>query len=167
MIVDWLSFGALIGYVILTYLIWKEKYEPLISFYLNKMEEKSHIGFNMTNMSNVEVEVFGIIWVRVNNNLFEHKGGFYGNKKHWILQPKTKVFGHFHLTNLEDNQGKKIEDFLMENKENSISFNMEIKYRRILKNHFLRKLLKKRGWKKTSPQNYIHNFENGDFWLDV
>ena len=35
MIVDWLSFIALIGYVFLTYLIVREKYNPLVSFYLN------------------------------------------------------------------------------------------------------------------------------------
>ncbi len=166
MMVDWLSFIALIGYVFLTYLILKEKYNPLVSFYLNGLKEKSHIGFNMDNMSRVEVEVFGIVWVKINNKRFELKDGFYGNKKHWILQPKTKVFGHFYLTELKDNCGKGIYDFLKENKENSISFNIEIKYRRVLKNKFFRRVLKLR-WRKTSPQNYFHNFMNGDFWLDV
>ena len=166
MIVEWLSFGALVIYAYLTYLIVKEKYNPLVSFYLNGLKEKSHIGFNMDNMSKVEVEVFGIVWVRVNNKLFEFKDGFYGNKKHWILQPKTKVFGHFYLNSLEDEKGIKIEDFLRKNKKNSISFSVEIKYRRILKNKFLRRILKNKG-KKTSPQKYFHNFENGDFWLDV
>jgi hypothetical protein len=165
-LVDWLSFGALIVYTYLTYLILKEKYKSLVSFYLNGLKEKSHIGFNMDNMSEVEVEVFGIVWVKINNKLFEFKDGFYGNKKHWILQPKTKVFGNFYLNNLEDERGIKIEDFLRENKKNSISFNVEIKYKRILKNKFLRRFWKIKG-KKTSPQKYFHNFDNGDFWLDV
>lgn len=166
MLVDWLSFIALIGYVFLTYLILKEKYNPLVSFYLNGLKEKSHIGFNMTNISKVEVEVFGIVWVRVNNKLFEFKEGFYGNKKHWVLQPKTKVFGHFYLTDLKDSNNKKIYDFLKENKENSISFSFEIRYRRVLKNKFLKRIWKIK-WKKTYPQKYLHNFDTGDFWLDV
>jgi len=165
MVVEWLSFIALIGYVFLTYLIARDIYNPLVSFHLAQIE-KSHIGFHMVNKSKVEVEVFGIVWVKISDKLFEYKDGFYGNKKHWILQPFTKVFGHFYLTDLVDKDNKKIEDFLRKNQKNSISFNIEIKYRRILKNYFFRKLLKSE-WKKTSPQNYLHNFENGDFWLNV
>lgn len=163
---EWLSFFALIIYAYLTYLILKEKYDPLVSFYLEKLKEKSHIGFYMTNMSKVKVEVFGIVWVRINNKKFEIKDAFYGNKKHWIIQPKTKVFGHFYLTELRDNSRKRIYDFLKENKESSISFNFEIKYRKTMGN-FLSRIFSWRKWKKTYPQKYLHNFDNGDFWLDV
>lgn len=170
MIVEWLSFIALVGYVFLTYLILREKYDPLVSFYLKKLEGASHIGFYMTNISRVEAEVFGIIWVKINNRLFEFKEGFYGNKKHWIVQPKTQVFGHFNLTSLKDENGKEILDYLKESKKNSISFNFEIKYRKTSSNFPMKLLIKIpifRKWKKVSPQKYIHNFENDDFWLDV
>lgn len=165
MLVDWLSFIALIGYVFLTYLIARDIYSPLVSFYLKQIEG-SHINFNMANKSKVEVEVFGVIWVKINGELFKHKDGFYGNEKSWVVQPFTEVFGHFYITDLEDKEGNRIEEFLKKRNENSTSFNIEIKYRRTLKNSFFRKLLKSK-WKKTSPQKYLYNFMNRDFWLDV
>src|SRR3989344_571737 len=129
MVVEWLSFGALVVYAYLTYLIAKDIYNPLVSFNLKQIE-LNHLGFTMVNKSKVEVEVFGKLWSNINGELFEFKDGFYGNKRHWILQPFTEGFGHFYLKDLVNNQGMNIKDFVKKNKISSINFNMEIKYKK-------------------------------------
>jgi hypothetical protein len=156
MIVEWLSFGALVIYAYLTYLIAKDIYNPLVSFSLKQIE-LSHLGFSMVNKSKVEVEVFGKLWSKVNNRLFESKEGFYGDKKHWILQPFTEGFGHFYLKDLTNKEGINLEDFVKKNKISSINFNIQIKYRKVGRNK----------WIKTSPQNFIYNFKENLFWLNV
>ena len=164
MVVEWLSFIALVVYAYLTYLIAKDIYNPLVSFSLRqikegKEDEPTHLGFTMINKSKVEVEVFGKLWSKVNNELFEFKDGFYGDKRHWILQPFTEGFGHFYLKDLKNKDGMKIVDFINKNKISSIKFNMEIKYRKT------DGIWKK--WRKTSPQNFIYNFDQKLFWLNV
>ena len=164
MIVEWLSFGALVIYAYLTYLIAKDIYNPLVSFSIKqikeeKEEEFTHLGFTMINKSKVEVEVFGKLWSGVNNELFKFKDGFYGNKKHWILQSFTEGFGHFYLKDLTNKDGVKLEDFVKKNNISSINFNMEIKY---IKTEGIWK-----KWRKTSPQNFIYDFDKNLFWLNV
>jgi len=139
-----------------TYLIAKDIYNPLVSFNLKQIEF-THLGFSMVNKSKVEIEVFGKLWSIVNNKLFEFKGGFYGDKTHWILQPFTEGFGHFYLKDLTNKEIIKLEDFVKKNKISSINFNMQIKYRKV----------GRRKWIKTSPQNFIYNFDNNLFWLNV
>ncbi|MFW6233102.1 MAG: hypothetical protein ACOC3Z_00395 [Nanoarchaeota archaeon] len=102
MIVEWLSFIALISYVYLTYLLVKDKYNPLVTFYLTQQEEVFDIGFHMVNGSRAEVEVFGKVWCDIKGHRFEFKKNFYGDKKHWILQPNTKSFGHFSFLTLKN-----------------------------------------------------------------
>jgi len=156
MIVGWLSFGALVIYAYLTYLIAKDIYNPLVSFNLKQIE-LSHLGFSMVNKSKVEVEVFGKLWSNVENEIFEFKTGFYGDEKHWILQPFTEGHGHFYLKDLKNKERIKLDTFVKKNKIPSINFNMQIKYRKV----------GRRKWKKTSPQNFIYNFKENLFWLNV
>ena len=162
MVVEWLSFGALVIYAYLTYLIAKDIYNPLVSFSIKqikeeKEEEFTHFGFTMINKSKVEVEVFGKIWSKVNGKVFDFKDGFYGDKTHWILQPFTEGFGHFYLKDLINKEKVNIKDFVKRNKVSSINFNMQIRYRKV----------GRRKWIKTSPQNFIYNFDKNLFWLNV
>ncbi|MDP4039697.1 MAG: hypothetical protein Q8P57_03905 [Candidatus Pacearchaeota archaeon] len=173
MVVEWLSFVALVVYAYLTYLIAKDIYNPLVSFSIKqikeeKKEELTHLGFTMVNKSKVEVEVFGKLLSKVNNELFEFKDGFYGDKKHWILQPFTEGFGHFYLKDLTNKYGVKLEDFVKNNKISSIDFDMQIKYRRVVvRNGRVYKKIAFGKWKITSPQNFVYNFDKNLFWLNV
>lgn len=154
-----ISILTLIGlgiYAYFTYLIAKDIYNPLVSFTLKQIE-LTHLGFSMTNKGKVEVEVFGKLWAVVNNELFEFKGGFYGDKTRWILQPFTEGFGHFYLKDLTNKEDVKLEDFVKKNKISSINFNMQIRYRKF----------GSKKWIKTSPQNFIYNFDKNLFWLNV
>lgn len=154
-----ISILTLIGlgiYSYLTYLIAKDINNPLVSFTLKQIN-LTHLGFSMVNKSKVEVEVFGKLWAVVNKELFEFKSGFYGDKKHWILQPFTEGFGHFHLKDLANKEGIKLEDFIKKYKISSIHFNMQIKYRKV----------GRIKWKKTSTQNFVYDFDNSLFWLNV
>ncbi len=164
MVVEWLSFGALIIYAYLTYLITKDIYNPLVSFSLKQIEEKkkekfTHLGFTMVNKSKVEVEVFGKLWCKIGNMIFDFKDGFYGDKKHWILQPFTEGFGHLYLKNLTSQKGISLKYFVKKNKISSINFNMEIRYKKT------EGIWKK--WRKTSPQNFVYDFDKNLFWLNV
>ena len=166
MIVEWLSFGALVIYAFLTYLIAKDIYNPLVSFSL-KQVQLSHLGFSMINKSKVEIEVFGKLWCKIQGELFDFKGGFYGDGKHWILQPFTEGFGHFDLKNLTNKDGISLEEFRKKNKVPSIEFNLQIKYRRVtIKNRIYKKIIRGK-WKITSPQNFAYNFDENLFWLNV
>lgn len=156
MIVEWLSFGALVIYAYLTYLIAKDIYNPLVSFSLKQIEF-SHVSFTMVNKSKVEVEVFGKLWYKSGNELFGFKDGFYGDKKHWILQPFTEGFGHFDLKNLTNEKGINLDTFVKKKLISSINFNLQIKYRKV----------GRKRWIKTSPQNFIYNFDENLFWLNV
>lgn len=173
MIVDWLSFGALLIYSFLTYLMTKDIYNPLISFGLKQIPlsptslSPSHLGFNMVNKSKVEIEVFGKLWCRIGKELFDFKDGFYGNKKHWILQSSMEGFGHFDLKNLTNKDGINLENFLENNKLGIIRFKLQLKYRGIIiRNRIYNKIVPKK-WKITSPQTFAYNFEDNQFWLDV
>lgn len=165
MIVDWFSFIALIVYAFLTYLIAKDIYNPLVSFNLKQIEF-SHLGFSMINKSKVEVEVFGKLWSNVENEIFEFKTGFYGDEKHWILQPFTEGHGHFYLENLTNKKDVNLDTFIKKNKISSINFNMQIKYKRVPKSWLFKKIIRSR-WKITSPQNFVYNFKENLFWLNV
>jgi len=156
MIVEWLSFGALVIYAYLTYLIAKDIYNPLVSFNLKQIE-LTHLGFTMVNKSKVEVEVFGKLWCKIRNDIFDFKGGFYGDKTHWILQPFTEGFGHFYLKDLTNKEEINLDNFVKDKKISSINFNLQIKYRKV----------GRRKWIKTSPQNFVYDFKNNLFWLNV
>ena len=70
----------------------------------------------MVNKSKVEVEVFGKLWSKVNDKLFEFEDGFYGDRRHWILQPFTEGSGHFYLKDLTNKEGVNIRNFVKKNK---------------------------------------------------
>jgi len=159
MVVEWLSFVALVVYAYLTYLMAKDIYNPLVSFNLKQIEF-SHLGFFMANKSKVEVEVFGKLWCKIENEIFDFKEGFYGNKKHWILQPFTEGFGHFWLKDLTNKEGVNIETFVKKKQVSLINFNMQIKYRGT-------EGILGRKWRKTSPQNFVYRFDENLFWLNV
>ena|SRR3989344_5659216 len=156
LLISLLSLVVFIVYAYFTYLIAKDTFTPFVSFNLKKIK-KSLIEFRMLNRSKVESEVLGVVWTKIDGILFKHNRGFYGNKSNWILQPFTQVNGNFNLEDLTNERGIKIKDFLEMKSINSIIFNMKIKYRRI----------GKRKWIETSPQKYLYNFKNGDFWPHV
>ena len=156
MIVEWLSFIALVVYAYLTYLIAKDIYNPLISFSLKQIE-LNHLGFTMVNKSKVEVEVFGKLWSNIKNEIFEFNDGFYGDKSKWILQPFTEGFGHFWLKDLKNKEGVNLDNFVKKKSISSINFNMQIKYRKV----------GRKKWTKTSPQNFVYDFKNNMFCLNV
>ncbi len=158
MIVDWLSFIALVVYAYLTYLIAKDIYNPLVSFNLKQIE-LTHLGFTMVNKSKVEVEVFGKVWCKIEEHIFDFKDGFYGDKGRWILQPFTEGFGHFDLKDLTNKNGTNLIDYAKKKKIPLTTFNMQIRYRKTFG------II--RIWKKTSPQNFRYNFEQNLFWLNV
>jgi len=164
MIIKWLSFivsvltfFALLVYAYLTYLIVKDIYNPLVSFNLKQIDS-SHIGFTMVNKSKVEVEVFGKLWCKNGDEFFDFKDGFYGDKKHWILQPFTEGFGGgLDLKNLTNKDNVNLDTFVKNKLISSINFNLQIKYRKI----------GRKKWIKTSPQNFIYDFDNNSFYLNV
>lgn len=154
-----ISILTLIGlgiYAYFTYLIARDVYTPFVSFTLKQIKF-THLGFSMVNKSKVEVQVFGKLWAKVNNERFEFDGGFYGDKTPWILQPFTEGFGHFYLKDTTNKEGIKLEDFVKKNKTSSVNFNMQIKYRKV----------GSKKWIKTSPQNFAYNFDKNLFWLNV
>ena len=156
MVVEWLSFFALVIYAYLTYLIAKDIYNPLVSFNLKQIDS-SHVGFTMVNKSKVEVEVFGKLWCINEGKLFDFKDGFYGDKKHWILQPFTEGFGDFDLKDLTNKDNVKLDIFVKKKLISSINFNLQIKYKKV----------GRRKWIKTSPQNFRYDFNKNVFWLNV
>ncbi len=156
MVVDWLNLLAFCVYSTLTYLIAKDIYKVLVSFSLSQIEF-SHLQFKMRNNSKVEVEVFSKLWCKIEDELFEFKGGFYGNKTNWILQPFTDGQGHFYLKDIVNKDGIKIENFVKDNSISSITFYLQIKYRRV----------GRVKWKKSSPQKFAYDFDNSRFWLNV
>lgn len=154
-----ISILTLIGlgiYAYFTYLIAKDTQEPFISFILTQIED-SHTHFSMTNKSKVEVEVLSKLWTKVNNQIFQFRNGFYADDTNWIIQPFTTGGGHFFIKDLTNDDGVNLEDYLSQINLNSIDFNLQIKYRKV----------GSRNWKKSSPQNYIYNFETKQFWLNV
>jgi len=151
-----LSFVALVIYAYFTYLIAKDVYEPFVSFTFSQIE-LSHLRFSLVNKSKVEVEVFGKLWSKINNQLFEFKDGFYGNGHPWILQPFTEGHGHFELKDLVNDKGVKLAEFIKNNKTSSLEFIFQIKYRKTGSNK----------WKKSSPQKFVYNFDKSLFWLNV
>ena len=163
LILSILTFITLVIYAYFTYLIAKDVYEPFVSFMFNQIPisssspSPSHLGFNIINKSKVEVEVFGKLWSKIEGELFEFKGGFYGNGHPWILQPFTEGHGHFELQDITNPNDIKLSDFLKKKKISQLEFLFQIKYRKIGGNK----------WKKTLPQKFIYNFENKLFWLNV
>jgi len=111
----------------------------------------------MINKSRVEVEVFSKLWCKIENELFEFKRGFYGNQTGWILQPFTEGHGHFDLKDLTNEEGINLTTFVKKKSISSINFNLQIKYRKVGRIR----------WKKSSPQNFIYNFKDNLFWLNV
>ena len=163
LILSVLTFIVLIIYAYCTYLIAKDVYVPFVSFSFKQIsisptsKSPSHISFNMLNKSKVEVEVFGKLWSKVEDKLFEGQGGFYGNGYSWILQPFTEGFGHFELRGFNNKEGIELGKFVKTNKIPSIKFNFQIKYRKV----------GSKKWKKSSPQKYAYNFDKELLWLDV
>lgn len=157
------TFIALVIYAYFTYLIAKDTYEPYVSFFVNQIPvssispSPSHLGFNMSNKSKVEVEIFCKLWSKLNDEIFEFKNGFYGNNHQWILQPFTNGHGHFELKDISNKKGINLSNFLKKNNIPSLRLFIQIKYRKV----------GSKKWKKPSPQKYIYNFENNQFWLDV
>lgn len=154
-----LSILTLLGlgvYAYFTYLIAKDSYKPFVSFTLIPYLG-SHLNFSVVNKSKVEVEVFGKLWSKINNEYFDFKEGFYGNGHSWILQPFTEGFGHFNLMEITNKRDVKLMDFIKENKVSLSECFFQIKYRRIGSNK----------WKKSSPQKFVYNFDQNLFWLNV
>lgn len=156
MIVDWLNLLAFCIYSTLTYLIAKDIYTVLVSFSLSQIES-SHIQFKMVNKSKVEVEVFSKLRCKIGDELFEFKDGFYGAKTKWILQPFTEGQGHFNLKSLTNEKGTNLDTFMKKKSLSSINFDLQIKYRKV------GRVL----WKRSSPQNFIYDFNKNLFWLNV
>lgn len=157
LMVGTLNFVALVIYAHFTYQIAKDRKDPLVSFILHKIEEGiGHIGFIMTNKSKVDVEVWGKVWIKIDEHIFSDSG-FYGNNSPWVLQPFTQGNGHFRLGNLVTENGVKLNDLIKQNNVSSVKTNMQIKYRRA----------GKKKWKKSSVYTYVYDFEKGLFWLDV
>jgi hypothetical protein len=156
MLVEWLTFIALVIYAYFTYLIAKDTQEPFVSFVLIQLKF-SHINFRLTNRSKVEVEVLSKLWLKINGEIFQFKKGFYADDTNWILQPFTEGGGHFDLKNLKNSKGLSLEEFVKKNKIDSINFNLQITYRKV----------GSKKWKKSSPQNYVFRFDDGRFWLNV
>ena len=92
-----------------------------------------------------------------NNDLFEFKDGFYGNKHPWILQPFTEGNGHFELKDIVNKKGIKLKDFIENKQISSLEFIFQIKYRKIRNNR----------WKISSPQKFFYDFNKNLFWLNV
>lgn len=163
LILSVLTFIVLIIYAYCTYLIAKDVYEPFVSFSFKQIpvspssSSPSHLGFNMLNRSKVEVEVFGKLWSKVDDKLFEGQGGFYGDGYSWILQPFTEGFGHLELRGITSKEGIELNKFIKTKKISSIKFNFQIKYRKV----------GSKNWKKSSPQKYVYNFDQELLWLDV
>lgn len=151
-----LTFVTTVIYLYFTYLITRDIYEPSVSFTFNQIK-LSYLGFSMTNKSKVEVEVFGKLWSKLGNELFQFKGGFYGNGHSWVLQPFTEGHGHFELKEITNRNGVKLGDFLGNQKIPRLEFTFQIKYRKT----------GSRMWKISSPQNFVYNFEENLFWLNV
>lgn len=156
LIISILVFIALVIYAYFTYLIAKDVYEPFVSF-IFKQIEFSHLGFSMINKGKSEVEVFGKLWSKINDELFEFKGGSYGDGRAWVLQPFTETHGHFELKEITNKKGIKLEEFVKNKKISSFEFSFQIKYRKVGSNN----------WKKSSPQNFIYVFDKNLFWANV
>lgn len=143
------------------WVIAKDIYEPLINSSLSfkYMIDSSDIEFHLSNRSKVETEVHGKVWAKTEYGTFEFKKGFYGNMAPWIVQPHTDVHGFFNLNNLENKAGEKLESFVRNKKIESITFSIQLKYRRTGTTK----------WRKNSPQRYFFKFGLNDqqFWLDV
>jgi len=150
------TFVALVIYAYFTYLIAKDTYEPFVSFTLIPYIG-SHINFSLTNKSKIEVEVFGKLWAKIDNEYFYFKEGFYGNKHSWVLQPFTEGDGHFDLMEISNKSGIKLKDFIQENNVSSSNFFFQIKYRK----------LGSRNWKKSFAQKFFYDFDKNIFWLNV
>jgi|TARA_Y100000310_G_scaffold329554_1_gene399641 hypothetical protein len=101
-----LTIIALIIYAYFTYLIAKDVSEPFVSFTIKQIPGTSHLNFSMINKSKLEVEVFGKLWAKTNEGLFNFKDGSYGGGKPWILQPFTESSGHFELKEITNENGK-------------------------------------------------------------
>lgn len=155
-LVSCLNLLALITFSYLTYQLAKETQEFFVSFSLSQIEN-SHIGFGAINKSKAEVEVFSKVWVKVDNQIFQFKKGFYANDTNWILQPFTEGGGHFWLKDLKDNKEFKLENFVNENNLDLVRLKIQIKYRKV----------GSKKWKKSSPQTYAYKFKTQQFWLDV
>lgn len=156
LILSILTFLTLVIYAYFTYLIAKDVYEPLVSFTFNQISS-SHLGFNIINKSKVEVEVFGKLWSKKNNELFEFKKGFYGDEYPWILQPFTEGRGNFELKDIVNETGVKLKDFVEDERISSLKFIFQIKYKKV----------GGKKWKVSSPQKFIYDFNKDMFWLNV
>jgi len=151
-----LTFIALVLYAYFTYLIAKDVYEPFVSFAFSQISN-SHLRFDLVNKSKTEVEVYGKLWSKINNRLFEFKEGFYGNGHPWILQPFTAGNGHLELKNLVNEEGKRLAHLIKSEDISSMDFFFQIKYRKI----------GGAKWKKSTPQKFAYNFKKNLFWLNV
>lgn len=151
-----LTLVALVIYAYFTYLIVKDVYEPFVSFTFGQISS-SKLSFSLVNKSKVEVEVFGKLWSRVNNYLFEFKESFYGDCHSWILQPFTEGKGSLELKELVNAGGIKLADFIKKENIPYLEFIFQIKYKKV----------GSRKWKKSSPQKFIYHFNDNRFWLNV
>lgn len=157
MILEWLTFIALVFYAYFTYLIAKDIYEPSVSFSFNQIPSYSHLNFNLINKSKVEVEVYGKLWTKVGDEVFQFKSGFYGNGHPWILQPFTEGHGHLELRELINEEQIKLGGYITKNDIKDAHFNFQIKYRKV----------GSKKWKKQTPQKFIYSFEKELWWLNV
>lgn len=153
---------AIITYVCYTRLIAKEYRNPIISTTFTQIGKNSHLQFHIKNHSKVEVEVFSKIKLKINNEIFEFKTGFYGDKSPCILQPFLEVNGHFELQDLVNEEGKTLKEFVNSGKIGHTKFIFYLKYRKYSKR---RKILNFK-WKKPYPQKWVYNFKDNVLWFD-
>lgn len=167
-----ISILTLIGlgiYAYFTWLIAKDTQEIFISFTIQQTIQQilnqpnapkvspSHISFGAVNRTKFEVEVFGKVWAKINNQIFEFKKGFYAYNTNMLVQPFMTGGGGFDLNDLENQQGISLGTFAKENNISAIKFNVKIKYRKVGTKKF----------KVTSAQPYHYDFKTNRFWWDV
>lgn len=148
---------VLIIYAYFTYVIAKDTTEPVASFHFNQYLKSTQLNFYIRNNSKIEIEVWGKIFVKNGDLIFQDKSGFYGNKSSWILQPFTDGEGHIDLKNLTNEKGIKLDTFINDGRIKNANIIFQIKYRKV----------GSKQWKKSSVQKYFFDFEKGLFWLNV
>lgn len=167
-----ISILTLIGlgiYAYFTWLIAKDTQEIFISFTIQQTIQQtqnqpntpkvspSHISFGAVNRTKFEVEVFGKVWTKIDNQIFEFKKGFYAYDTNMLIQPFMTGGGGFDLNDLENKQGINLGTFVKENNISSIKFYTKIKYRKVGTKKF----------KIASTQPYHYDFKTHKFWWNV
>lgn len=157
--IEWLNLIVLVVYAFLTYIIAKDTQRFFVSFTIYQEPENpsSKMVYHAVNNSKSEVEVFGRVWLKENEETFTYKTGFYADKSPYPIQAFSHVRGSFDLNDLTNNSGMSIKDFVKQNNIDLTRFRIQIKYRKI----------GGRRWKNSLTQKYVYFFKTNRFWLDV